>query len=84
MKVEVKELVGHKDKIECCIILDSALREVASAGDDEEINIWNFEKGERLQTLTGHISKVCSIAAGLDKERMISGGEDKLVIVWRK
>jgi eukaryotic-like serine/threonine-protein kinase len=47
-----------------------------------EIRIWNPETGELLQYWSGHDAMIHGVAVTADGQRIITGGEDRLVRIW--
>jgi len=68
---------AHKDRIHC---LTAVGTEVWSCSSDKHISIWNDE-GELLKTLTGHSSRVFSVAA-LGIEYVWSVSWDMSLMIW--
>jgi len=57
-------------------------RLAASAGDDKNILIWDYETGEQLRELRGHRDVVRSLSFSPDGNWLVSGSEDATVRVW--
>src|SRR5262249_24533792 len=56
--------------------------QLASAGSDHLIRVWNRATGRNLWTLRGHRNKVIALAWEPNGRRLASGGMDGLVKVW--
>ena len=54
---------------------------IASTGGID-IHLWDPATGQRLKTLSGHQAPVKPVAFGPDPNTLVSGGDDKTVIVW--
>ena len=67
-------------------ILGSAISpdgaQLASAGADRLVRLWNLRTHQRLSTLTGHDGKVLSVDFAADGTQLASAGEDKTVRIW--
>ena len=46
---------------------------IVSGSADETIKIWNFQSGQEIKTLSGHSSKVNSVAITSDNKFIVSG-----------
>lgn len=57
-------------------------RLIASAGDDQQIIIWNADTGEMIRALKGHSGRVLSVAFSSDAKRLVSGSDDNTVRLW--
>jgi len=53
-----------------------------SASDDCSMKIWDFESGECLNTLYGHLSSVYCVAISRDSSTIISGSGDNTIKAW--
>jgi WD40 repeat protein len=54
---------------------------VASSGG-ADVHLWNPATGDRIKLLPGHQGPVTSVAFGPDPNVLVSGSDDKTVIVW--
>jgi WD40 repeat protein len=78
----LKRLNGHTSHVSSvCWIPDDSSR-LISGSWDETIKIWDWQLEEAV-TLVGHNSKVNCVCVSPDGDCIVSGGEDKLVKVWR-
>lgn len=57
---------------------------VASGDRHGEIMLWAAGSGRRLQTWAGHSDEVSTLAFSSDGQRLVSGGADRVVKVWRR
>ena len=53
------------------------------AGCGREVYLWDVETGKLIDTLTGHINQVFTIAFSPDGKTLASGGWDSTVIIWK-
>ncbi len=56
--------------------------QLASAGEDGRVIVWDFARRSRLATLETHQGWVCGVAFSPDGRWLASGGEDGRLIVW--
>jgi WD40 repeat protein/serine/threonine protein kinase len=56
--------------------------QLASAGDDGTVRIYDVARGQQTQVLTGHQDDVLSLAYSPDGKWLASGGRDRTVRVW--
>ncbi len=60
-------------------------RQLASAGSDRSIRLWDAQSGKPLHTLTGHNSgAVRSVCYSPDGRQLASAGDDHSVRLWEK
>jgi WD40 repeat protein len=57
-------------------------RTLVSTGEDKQVIVWDFERRERLATLTAHDDWVVAAAFSPDGKRFATGSRDRTVIVW--
>ena len=80
---ETKEIISIskeiKGRINCLIKLSNG--NIASAGQDNTIKIWDIEKKQILANLTGHTSIIWEIRE-LEKNKIISASDDKHSRIW--
>src|SRR5581483_5799273 len=54
---------------------------VASSGG-KDIHVWDAATGKLLHTLSGHTAPARGLAYGPDPDTLVSGGDDRRVIIW--
>lgn len=52
------------------------------AGCGREVYLWDVKTGKLIDTLTGHINQVYTIAFSPDGKTLASGGWDSTIIIW--
>ncbi|MCX7703416.1 MAG: protein kinase [Planctomycetota bacterium] len=57
-------------------------KQVASAGADRQISIWDVESGERKSVLSGHIGVVWALDVSKDGRKILSSANDGSVCLW--
>ena len=57
-------------------------RQLASAGEDETVRLWDPATGAAQATLTGHDGRVFAVAFSPDGRQLASAGEDRTVRLW--
>ncbi len=62
-------------------VLD-AVRDLEQGGQDDRVELWDVETGERLQKLSGHAQGITATAFLPGERRAVSAGRDGAVIVW--
>lgn len=55
---------------------------IYGAADDYSVHVWDLITSEHITKLDGHCSKVTAIRFTIDKQFILTGSRDKLVIVW--
>ena len=56
--------------------------QVATAGDDKLVKVWDVATGKLLCTQVGHNAPVVSVAFSSNGQKMASGGADGSVCYW--
>jgi len=64
-----------------CIALDTDGKTLYS-GADEEIALWDIQRGKRRRTFVGHTHRVTALAVSEDGSVLISGSDDETTRVW--
>ena len=72
---------GHSDKINKLCLIEGD-QKFASIGNDYLIKVWEFGQEIEVYTLSAHTGFIQSIVC-LDKETLITGGDDKLICIWQ-
>src|SRR5262249_10200517 len=57
-------------------------RQLASAGDDRTVRIWDSTTGEPALTLSGHIGPITNLSYAPDGQRLASVSVDRSVRIW--
>jgi WD40 repeat protein len=85
-------LVGHTAAVRCLAFSPDSKR-LASAGDDQTIKVWDWERakaspprageaGPEIVTLRGHAGRVNSVTFAGDSGAIVSACGDKVVRMW--
>uniref|UniRef100_A0A914WK40 NLE domain-containing protein n=1 Tax=Plectus sambesii TaxID=2011161 RepID=A0A914WK40_9BILA len=81
-----KRLAGHKQWITCLawepVHINPECRQLASAGKDGDIRIWDTVQGHTVRTLAGHTACVTCIRWG-GEGLLYSASQDRTIKVWR-
>jgi len=62
--------------------LEPGWEDLASAGGDDTIRLWEASSGQPLRTLLGHESFVSSVAWSPDGKILASGSDDRTIRLW--
>ncbi len=65
------------------VALDPSGRQVAIAGDDHVIRIWDLQRRQRIRYLVGHTDWVRSLCYAPDGGQLASAGNDGRILVWQ-
>lgn len=57
-------------------------KQIATAGNDDAVTIWDSERGVKLRVLKGHDNNVRALVYSSGGKWLISGGDDNRIIVW--
>lgn len=64
------------------VAVDPSKRYVASAGEDEVIQILDINSGAFVRALKGHVSSIGALAFHPTEPRLVSGGSDDFIRIW--
>lgn len=73
-------LDGHDAAVKAVAFLDEG--RVASAGDDQQIIIWDVENATPIHRLQGHTGPILSLAVSPDGRMLASASWDKRIGLW--
>lgn len=76
-----KTLDGHKDWVQALSFAPDG-KQLASAGNDRVVRIWDVASGEPVATLSGHRYPVNALAYAPDGRRLVSASTDGDMRVW--
>jgi WD40 repeat protein/serine/threonine protein kinase len=57
-------------------------KQLASAGNDAKVRIWDVSSGEVVHTLEGHKGEVLTVAWAPDGQALATGGVDRIARLW--
>ena len=77
----IATLRGHAEPVKC-VAWNHTKDTIASAGDDNDIIIWDAGTGMQVLKLKGHTSSVKSVLWSPKGDQLASGSLDKTVIIW--
>ena len=70
-----------KERIQCVEVSPSG-RYLASAGDDQNVTIWDIVAGTLIASGVCHSSRVNSVKWSPDEKQLVSAGDDCSICVW--
>ncbi len=73
---------GHTDAV-YSVAWSPDGKQLASAGHDGTVQVWNATDGGNVYTYKGHTNVVLAMAWSPDGKRIASGSVDKTVQVWQ-
>ncbi len=76
------EFVGHRDVLYAAVFSPDE-SQIATAGYDREIILWDVATGEPVRSFTGHNGAIFDLAFSPDGEVLVSACADETVKVWR-
>ncbi len=76
-----RTLRGHTAAVDSVAFSPNG-KQIASAGFDGTVRIWDIRTGRTIQTLEGHIRRVESVAFSPDGTRIASASADQTLKVW--
>ena len=77
--VETARLEGHDSEVNALAVLPDG--QLASAGGDQTIRMWDAASGAEIARLEGHDSQVIALAV-LPDGRLASAGDDRTIRLW--
>lgn len=72
---------GHEGQIFSLAVINS--EQIATAGADKLIKLWDLRNGECFLELKGHQDTVWDLKSGFDGKYLFSASEDKDIKIWR-
>ncbi|KAJ3196488.1 Coatomer subunit beta' [Irineochytrium annulatum] len=79
----IRTIQAHNKGINALGYSSSSPWLLATGSDDQTVGVWDLRDGGRVATLSGHAGNVTSVAFDPKGEKLVSGGEDARVRVWR-
>ncbi len=80
--IELKsEVDAHKGPIRC-IVFSSDGQQLASAGEDHAVGLWESATGKQIHSFAGHTDTVYDVAFSPDSASLLSASQDKTVRIW--
>ncbi|MBN1590187.1 MAG: WD40 repeat domain-containing protein [Pirellulales bacterium] len=73
---------AEKTPVVSSVALSPTGRQIATAGDDHLVRIWDFEQGKVLRRLAGHGDWVRAVAFSPDGRLLATACDDRRVRVW--
>lgn len=80
-RVAVTPSIGHAGNVAALAFTPNG-HQLATAGHDASIKVWDMRRGKLLRTLLGHIHSVSAVAYAPDGRHLISGSLDNTIKLW--
>lgn len=74
-------LEGHEKAITCLQFIEKSCKLISGSADNQ-LKLWDFTTGVKLQSFIGHISPVTCIAFSSENLWVLSGSKDATVKLW--
>lgn len=78
----LSEFVGHRDVLYAAVFSPDE-RQIATAGYDREIILWDVASGEPVRSFSGHNGAIYGLAYSPDGQVIVSACADETLKVWR-
>lgn len=82
MKFHVELKLPHQNEFAYFCTDFSTCDTYCAAGADHDVAVYNLDSRNRLKWLKGHKGHVCVVKFSSDASLLVSGSQDRLVIVW--
>ena len=76
----LKEFAGNDAIYGVGISPDGSI--IAGGTSEQNVELWDFATGKKLQTLTGNTGRVYDVYFSPDGKKLVSASDDRKVIIW--